>query len=115
MVMLMWSISEVIRYGYFNWISLVGPNKLLFWARYSCFIPLYPVGFFSEIMVYYHAYPKFSACCPRINSFAMPNEFNFAFDFYYFFCLVVVPLYGFGMPFLILHMFKQRSRKLKEE
>jgi hypothetical protein len=79
------------------------------------FIPLYPLGFVSEIMVYYDAYEIFKKCCPRINSFTMPNSWNFSFDFLYFFWIVVVPAFTFGAPYLYLYMFQQRKKKLKVE
>ena len=112
--MILWSLAEVIRFGYFNWTEFIGPSKFLLWLRYTAFIPLYPMGFFSEIMVYYYTYDKFSACCPRPNSITMPNDFNFSFDFLYFFWMFIVPVYIVGMPFLISHMIRLRGNKLKD-
>ncbi|CAI6096528.1 unnamed protein product [Clonostachys chloroleuca] len=44
-----WSLSEIIRYGYFTVLLLTGDTpSWLKWLRYSAFIALYPPGLFSE-------------------------------------------------------------------
>lgn len=111
----MWGTSEIIRYFNYLYTDVIGPSSTVSWIRYTAFIPLYPVGFISEIIVYYHAYSRFSACCPRLNSFTMPNNLNFSFDFLYFFWIMIVPGYVFGCPFLYSYMIQQRQKKLKSD
>lgn len=54
-----WSLTELIRYGYFT-AKLTGgdaspPPYWLHWLRYSAFIVLYPVGISSELVEVYLA------------------------------------------------------------
>ena len=44
-------------------------------------------------------------------SLTMPNEYNFAFDYYYA-CFVAIACYVPGLPELYLHMVKQRKKVL---
>ena len=54
-MLLAWSVTEVVRYGYFVQ-TLRGANPgLLSWARYNGFFVLYPVGISSEVMMMWKA------------------------------------------------------------
>lgn len=44
-------------------------------------------------------------------SISMPNEYNFAFDYYYA-CFLAIACYVPGLPELYLHMVKQRKKVL---
>lgn len=44
-------------------------------------------------------------------SITMPNEYNFAFDYYYA-CFLAIACYVPGLPELYLHMVKQRKKVL---
>jgi very-long-chain (3R)-3-hydroxyacyl-CoA dehydratase len=107
-----WSLAEIIRYGYYLYLSIGVPPKTIIWIRYSAFIILYPIGVFSELMTLKDAYGKIKQCCPRVYSFEMPNEFNISFDYLYFIWLLVIPGYCVGFPFLYSYMFQQRNKKL---
>lgn len=50
-----WSLTEVVRYGYFTMNLQGGVPKLLTWSRYSFFYVLYPVGMLSEIILIWKA------------------------------------------------------------
>ncbi|CAL4209036.1 unnamed protein product, partial [Meganyctiphanes norvegica] len=88
MLLVAWSVTEVIRYSYyfFNIIDLV-PSALTF-LRYTLFIGLYPLGVTGELLCSYAALPAISRS--NIFSVPLPNKLNFAFDSYY--ALIVVML-----------------------
>ncbi|KAH7309040.1 tyrosine phosphatase-like protein [Stachybotrys elegans] len=49
-----WSLSEVIKYGYFVVMLSTGDTPAwLKWLRYTAFIPLYPPGLLSEAWLVY--------------------------------------------------------------
>ena len=66
------------------------PYPWLLWARYSAFLPLYPMGVASELTMVWLALSTLKQERPW--SIAMPNAFNFAFD-YYWVCLIIVVAY----------------------
>ena len=111
-VSMMWSTSEMIRYSSYLAQSFKITPKWLMWLRYSVFIVIYPIGVFSEVMVFTGAYPKIAKCCPRVFSYEMPNEYNFSFDFLYFLVICVLPGYVLGFPFLYTYMLSQRKKRL---
>lgn len=49
------------------------------WLRYTMFIPLYPLGVASELALVWIALPAIRDI--HLWSLAMPNAFNFAFDY----------------------------------
>jgi very-long-chain (3R)-3-hydroxyacyl-CoA dehydratase len=54
-MLIAWSVTEVIRYGYFT-LSLSGYQfSSLTWLRYSGFFVLYPLGITSECVLIYLA------------------------------------------------------------
>ncbi|CAD7701272.1 unnamed protein product, partial [Ostreobium quekettii] len=75
-----WSVSEVIRYGYFAFKELGVEFYLAKWLRYTGFIVLYPVGVSSELAMVFLALPTIKAS--RMWSIDMPNTYNFAFDYH---------------------------------
>ncbi|GLC35795.1 hypothetical protein PLESTB_000495100 [Pleodorina starrii] len=105
-----WSITEVVRYGFFAIKEVAGsvPYAVL-WLRYSTFIPLYPIGVASELTMAWLALPAIRAA--HMWSVDMPNALNFGFD-YFLFCLVIVASYVPGLPQLYLYMLAQRKKVL---
>lgn len=104
-----WSVTEVLRYGFYAAKELgVMPYPLL-WLRYSTFVILYPLGVASEMTMVYLAMPVIRKERPL--SFSMPNSFNFAFDYYYF-CWLAIACYVPGLPELYFHMLRQRKKIL---
>lgn len=109
LALLAWSITEIIRYGYYalNLINLV--PSILIWLRYTTFIALYPIGVTGELLCFYAA--QFYARDNHIWSIALPNASNFTFSYYYFLWIIMlmyIPLF----PKLYLHMFAQRKKVL---
>ncbi len=104
-----WSLSEIIRYPWYA-AQLKGTCPFwLTWLRYTMFIPLYPVGVLGEIFSIYNALPIIQS--KRMYSVAMPNSWNFGFD-YAVFIKVVLVLYPFLWWQLYAMLLKTRSKKL---
>ncbi|CAF2642634.1 unnamed protein product [Rotaria sp. Silwood2] len=106
-----WSITEIIRYGYYALNLCKASPQLLTWCRYSFFIVLYPMGVTGEILTIIKAmqtiYPE---AIRNRYSILLPNKLNFGFDYFYF--LIVVLLAYTYFPTLYKHMFKQRAKTL---
>ena len=66
------------------------PFPWLLWARYSAFLPLYPLGTASELTMVWLALSTLKRERPW--SIAMPNAFNFGFD-YFWTCMLIVVAY----------------------
>ncbi|XP_063993501.1 very-long-chain (3R)-3-hydroxyacyl-CoA dehydratase 2 [Diachasmimorpha longicaudata] len=105
-----WSVTEIIRYGYY-FANLVGfVPHLLVWLRYTTFIALYPIGVTGELLCFYAA-RSYAANHPDLWSYALPNAWNFTFSYHYlliFVMLLYIPLF----PQMYLHMFAQRKKIL---
>lgn len=109
LALLAWSITEIIRYGYygFNLINFV-PGVLV-WLRYTTFIVLYPIGVTGELLCFYWA--QSYARENSVWSIEMPNTNNVTFSYFYFLWIVML-LYIPLFPQLYLHMFAQRKKVL---
>lgn len=81
-------LVQVVRYPWYAASLAGGSPAWLTWARYSAFLVLYPVGVVSEMWLLYAGLP--AARRRRLHSLALPNGWNFAFDYSYF--LVVGPI-----------------------
>lgn len=111
-VLIAWSITEVIRYLYYV-MYLVGwvPYALL-WCRYTFFIVLYPMGVSGEILTTIFALPYIRDT--QWYSITMPNFANVSFSYYYFVIFVLLA-YIPGFPQMYLHMLKQRKKVLSPD
>lgn len=91
---LAWSITEIIRYGFYVIKSITNPPPFLVWLRYTTFIILYPLGLVTEPQVVYLTIPY------------SPNK-----GFKYFF---IWAMFAYIPGFLVLYsyMFKQRNKVL---
>ena len=109
-----WSWVEVIRYLHYiqSDRSPVQKGSVLLYLRYSAFIVLYPLGVGSEMMCLKDAWTVISKCCPRVFSIALPNSWNFAFDYQWVIQYLVLSGYVFGFPYLYSYMWTQRRAKL---
>jgi len=110
LALLAWSITEIIRYGYYACNLLNYVPKILVWLRYTTFIVLYPIGVTGELWCYYSA-QEYAQANVHAYSMELPNKYNFAFSFYYclwFIMLSYIPFF----PHLYLHMFSQRNKIL---
>lgn len=107
--LLAWSITEIIRYGYYalNIIKFV-PYIVVF-LRYTTFIALYPIGVTGELLCFWWAqsYAKTNS----VWSVEMPNKWNATFS-YFTLLWIVMLLYIPLFPQMYLHMFTQRRKIL---
>lgn len=134
LALLAWSITEIIRYGFygFNLLNIV-PDILTFLRlipfiqfrsfdscqthffsivsidRYTLFIVLYPTGVTGELLCLYWA--QSYASKSKIWSIELPNTYNFTFSYHYFLWIVML-LYIPLFPQLYLHMFTLRKKVL---
>ncbi|KAJ6636341.1 Very-long-chain (3R)-3-hydroxyacyl-CoA dehydratase 2 [Pseudolycoriella hygida] len=109
LALLAWSITEIIRYGFYvlNIIKHV-PHFVTF-LRYTTFIILYPIGVTGELLCFYWAqsYAKGNT----IWTLSLPNAANFTFNYYYFLWIIMlayIPLF----PMMYMHMVSQRKKVL---
>eukprot|EP00270_Netrium_digitus_P008639 TRINITY_DN2595_c0_g1_i4.p1 TRINITY_DN2595_c0_g1~~TRINITY_DN2595_c0_g1_i4.p1 ORF type:complete len:205 (-),score=26.78 TRINITY_DN2595_c0_g1_i4:391-1005(-) len=95
-LVLSWSITEVVRYAFFAVRDATGvaPSFLL-WLRYSLFFVLYPTGVFGEIGLTVAALPWIKDT--HKYDILLPNPWNFAFDSYVA-TLVILVVYIPGNP-----------------
>lgn len=90
LALLAWSVTEIIRYGYYFTSILGFVPHILVWLRYTTFIALYPIGVTGELLCFYAA-QKYAANTDAW-SYALPNKWNFTFSYHYF-LLTVMFLY----------------------
>lgn len=109
MLLIAWSVTEVIRYAYYFLSILKHVPSILTFLRYTLFIVLYPVGVTGEMLCLYAALPTVAKT--KVYSVAMPNALNFTFDLHstlIIFALLYIPVF----PMLYMHMFAQRKKVL---
>lgn len=109
LLLLAWSVTEVIRYSYYalNILNIV--PFFLIWCRYTFFIALYPIGVTGELLCFYAAQSYVGES--QLWSYSLPNALNFAFSYQYMLiCIMLsyIPLF----PRMYLHMFSQRKKVL---
>ncbi|KAI9655887.1 MAG: hypothetical protein M1831_004732 [Alyxoria varia] len=97
-----WSVTEVVRYGYFTFFLASGSNlqnvpRKLIWARYNFFYVLYPLGISCEWYLVYKALP-------------LAQNLNV---FYGWFLTAALFIYIPGSYILYSHMMAQRRRVAK--
>lgn len=56
-MLIAWSITEVVRYGYFVFTLNGCIPGILTWLRYNLFFVLYPLGISSEMALIYKSIP----------------------------------------------------------
>lgn len=102
--------SDLVRYMFYA-ANLLGtcPRWLLV-ARYTAFLPLYPLGIICEWMLYYISLHEVDM--KEIGRIRMPNAWNFAFD-YGVWNRGVLFVYAYFGPSMFRYMLKQRAKKLR--
>nr|XP_039266514.1 very-long-chain (3R)-3-hydroxyacyl-CoA dehydratase 2-like [Styela clava] len=81
MFMVAWTITEIIRYGFYTFHLLGSSPFPIVWLRYTLFIVLYPLGVTGELLTIYKSLPFVAD--GNIYSVSMPNAANFSFSYYY--------------------------------
>ena len=111
---LAWAAADVVRYAWYAAAALSPTGEApgaLTWARYSAFVPLYPLGVFAGEM------PLIKAAIPLVSerglwSVEMPNELNFAFSYAAFCTLGLYVLLPAAFAHLYTHMLRARGKRL---
>ncbi|KAL3121438.1 hypothetical protein niasHT_006250 [Heterodera trifolii] len=109
MLLLAWSITEVVRYSFYALNLLNAVPYALTWMRYTFFIALYPMGAGGEVLTMVAALGEIAR--RKHFTIEMPNSWNMSFNFYYIviaLCLIYLP----GFPKLYGYMFIQRKKVL---
>uniref|UniRef100_A0A1L8DY34 Very-long-chain (3R)-3-hydroxyacyl-CoA dehydratase n=1 Tax=Nyssomyia neivai TaxID=330878 RepID=A0A1L8DY34_9DIPT len=109
LALLAWSVTEIIRYGYYALNLINNVPKFVTWLRYTTFIALYPIGVTGELLCFYWAQDY--AKTHGVWSIEMPNRWNVTFSYFYFLWFVML-LYIPLFPQMYLHMFAQRKKIL---
>ncbi|XP_013140492.1 PREDICTED: very-long-chain (3R)-3-hydroxyacyl-CoA dehydratase [Papilio polytes] len=108
---LIWGLIEVVRYPFYITQIYKKEIYLLTWLRYTLWIPLYPLGILCESIVILRNIPYFEET--QKFSVSMPNEWNFAFHLPSLMRVYLLVLTFPGMFFVMSHMHKLRTVKLK--
>uniref|UniRef100_A0A1I8C1U6 Very-long-chain (3R)-3-hydroxyacyl-CoA dehydratase n=1 Tax=Meloidogyne hapla TaxID=6305 RepID=A0A1I8C1U6_MELHA len=94
MLLIAWSITEVIRYSFYALNLINAVPSVLIWMRYTFFILLYPLGAGGELLTMFAALPEIAE--RKHFTIEMPNSANFAFNFYWaviLLALTYIPLF----------------------
>ncbi|CAH4022958.1 very-long-chain (3R)-3-hydroxyacyl-CoA dehydratase isoform X1 [Pieris brassicae] len=106
-----WTLIEVVRYPFYIAQLYRKEIYLLTWLRYTLWIPLYPLGILCEAIVILRNIPYFEESGKF--TISLPNEWNFAFHLPNFLRVYLLILAFPGMFFVMKHMHKLRTVKLK--
>ncbi|CAG0894220.1 unnamed protein product [Darwinula stevensoni] len=109
-ILVTYALIEVVRYPYYMF-HVYGINfPLLTWLRYTMWIPLYPLGFICEGVIFLRGIPYFEETGKYTVS--LPNSWNWSFHFPN---VVRIYLLLFFIPVMyamMMHMYRQRKRIL---
>eukprot|EP00759_Apiculatamorpha_spiralis_P012915 PhF_6_TR19766/c0_g1_i1/m.28823/K10703/PHS1, PAS2; very-long-chain (3R)-3-hydroxyacyl-CoA dehydratase len=110
-----WCLAELIRYSFyaFEVVSKGSCPTVLRVARYSGFLVLYPLGISSEIACWYNSLDYVAR--KKLFTVAMPNAWNFGFDYYLFIIFLLVVCYPPGSYIMYTYMLSQRKKALSKE
>ena len=107
-----WALSEIIRYSFY-FVGLIDKEKvpkIMTVARYTGFMILYPLGITGEMACMYNALDHVKAT--GIYSLAMPNSYNFAFNYHGFIWFTLLAIYPPGSYVMYNYMLGQRRKVL---
>ncbi|XGW33537.1 hypothetical protein V3C99_017723 [Haemonchus contortus] len=112
MLLMAWSVTEVVRYSYYALALFNAVPYFLTWIRYTFFIVLYPLGVTGELLTLFASLPEVHE--KKYYSLEMPNALNMGISFYW--VLIGIALsYIPGFPQLYLYMFAQRKKVLSTD
>lgn len=110
---IVWSSVEIFRYSFYALRVFKVEIYPITWARYTLFMPLYPMGGFCEAQIVMVSAEHFEKT--RAYTIELPNSANFSLSlpsllrFYY------VALLGPSIFYLMRYMWSQRCKQLKEK
>lgn len=108
---IVWSSIEIFRYSYYALRVFNVEIYAITWCRYTLFIPLYPMGGFSEaqiVLATAKLYEKTGAY-----SISLPNASNFSFNLPVFLRVYAIFLLAPSIMYLMRYMWSQRCKQLK--
>lgn len=94
LMLVTWSVAEIIRYSYYVKQLFNKDNKSITWLRYSAFIICYPIGLFCEFYVMFTVFKYNNILAIKI------------------IMVIASFIYIFLFPKLYKHLLKQRKIKL---
>ncbi|CAH8652818.1 Very-long-chain (3R)-3-hydroxyacyl-CoA dehydratase hpo-8, variant 2 [Schistosoma haematobium] len=110
LIVISWSIAEMIRYSYYVADICRVKLNLLTWLRYSGFMVLYPTGISGEVLLIVSGIKRLKET--EEYSFNLPNALNCSL--YYWFALVTILItYIPGSKTMYTHMMRQRRKVLQ--
>lgn len=128
MFILAWSLAEMARYLYYATNIMSRTSAYITWCRYSFFIVCYPLGSLGEMLVISKSLPYVKEGRLRIPF--VPQEITYYLLILLFIGGVVGGKYNqikkinhiinyklsfIGLPYLYIHMLKQRSKMLNSK
>ncbi|CAD6193423.1 unnamed protein product [Caenorhabditis auriculariae] len=109
MLLVAWSVTEVIRYSFYALGLFNAVPYVLTWMRYTFFYVLYPVGVSGELLTLFASLNEVHE--KQLYSISMPNKVNMSLSFWW--VLVITALtYIPGFPQLYFYMIAQRKKVL---
>ncbi|XP_073474424.1 very-long-chain (3R)-3-hydroxyacyl-CoA dehydratase 3 [Aquarana catesbeiana] len=105
----LWSTIEVFRYPFYMLACIDMDWNLLTWLRYTIWIPLYPLGAFSEAAGIVLSMPIFNKTGKY--SLHLPSPLNVTISFSVFLSIYLVLLF-LGLAINFRHLYKQRCKRL---
>lgn len=110
---IVWSAIELFRYSFYALRLLKIDLHPITWARYTLFLPLYPLGGFCEAQVLLTAAEKLDKTGAL--SYSLPNRANASFHAPSFLRFYVYVLLGPAIIHMMLYMISQRNKQLKSK
>jgi len=108
----LWGLLDLIRYPFYALNTWKLCPSWLYWLRYSEFLILYPIGFVSEVWVWFLMFPFFKE--RSIHSYYLKEIPWIGFNYYYFSLLYV--LYRFiSLPVNYNRMLGMRFKRLNKK
>ncbi|XP_063616127.1 very-long-chain (3R)-3-hydroxyacyl-CoA dehydratase hpo-8-like [Cydia splendana] len=117
---LAWSVTEIIRYGYYVANAIGQPPPLLMLLRYSTFFLLYPLGVTGELLCIYDSLKDIAArqfwTVPVLSNYVtIASQYHIILSMlYHYFLICWMLLYIPMFPMLFGHMMQQRKKVLSK-
>ncbi|PAV77859.1 hypothetical protein WR25_19986 [Diploscapter pachys] len=112
LLLLAWSITEVIRYSFYALSLFNSVPYFIIWLRYTTFIVLYPTGVTGELLTLFAGLPEIGR--EKYYTLEMPNPANMGISLWWLLFLASFT-YIPGFPQLYFYMFSQRKKVLGTE
>jgi len=110
LMLFLWGSLDLIRYPFYALNTWRACPSWLYWLRYSEFMVLYPIGFVSEIWIWFLMFPYMRE--KQLHSWQWETFPLIQFNYFYFACLYV--LYRFcTFPVNYLRLLRMRSKRLQ--